>query len=193
MAACALFTPSTPHWVIFLALLDRRLLPLARIHRAQRHQLCRHRPAADEPGDQLRQRLPADVGRGRRRGRRDLHPDHPVRLRRPDSLSARDLSMAFVLVAVISSLSTLIFATSQAGRRRVARGESAVARRRRGRGGGVTPNSARSGAPRPRLLSQAQVDGGAIRRRCRDQLRAHVRIHELSPRLVHVRLTLRVL
>ena len=29
LAACALFTPSTPHWLIFLALLDRRLLPLA--------------------------------------------------------------------------------------------------------------------------------------------------------------------
>ena len=62
----------------------RRLLPLARIHRPQRHQLRRHRSAPDEPGHQLRQRVAADVGRGRRRGRRHLHPDHPGRLRRPD-------------------------------------------------------------------------------------------------------------
>ena len=72
LAACALFTPSTPHWLLVLDAARRRILPLARVHCPERHQLCRHRPAEDEPRHQLRQRLAADVGRGRDRGRGDL-------------------------------------------------------------------------------------------------------------------------
>ena len=55
-------------------LAGRRLFPLARIHRAQRARLRRHRSGAHEPRHQLRQRRAADVGRGRRRGRRRLGP-----------------------------------------------------------------------------------------------------------------------
>ena len=110
LAACALFTPLTPHWVLLVDAACRRLLPLARIHRPQRHQLRRHRPAAHEPRHQLRQRLAADVGRGRRRGGGDLRADDPARLRRSRRFEARDLSLAFVLVAIISSLSVFIFA-----------------------------------------------------------------------------------
>ena len=87
----------------------RRLLPLARIHRPQRHQLRRHRPAADEPGDQLRQRLPADVGGGRRRGRRASASSSSSSASATRRSMARDLSLAFVLVAAISSLSVLVF------------------------------------------------------------------------------------
>ncbi len=50
----------------------RRILPLAPIHRVECDQLCRRELAADEPGHQLRQRVSADVGSGRRRGRGDL-------------------------------------------------------------------------------------------------------------------------
>ena len=49
-----------------------RFLPFAPIHRLERDQLCRHRPAADEPRHQLRQRVAADVGGGRGRGGGDL-------------------------------------------------------------------------------------------------------------------------
>ena len=72
---------------------DRRLLPLARIHRAQRHQLRRHRAAADEPRHQLRQRLAADVGSGRSGGRGDLRADDPARLRRSDASGARPVAL----------------------------------------------------------------------------------------------------
>ena len=88
----------------------RRLLPLARVHRAQRHQLRRHRPAPDEPRHQLRQRLAADVGRGRRRRRRRSASRSSSSASATRRSTARDLSLAFVLVAIISSLSALIFA-----------------------------------------------------------------------------------
>ena len=74
LASYGLIGAGTPHALIFAGCW-RRLFPLARIHRAQRHRLRRHRPGADEPRDQLRQRRAADVGRRRRRGRRGLGSD----------------------------------------------------------------------------------------------------------------------
>ena len=53
----------------------RRLLPLAAVHQHQHAGLCRHRPAAHEPGHQLRQHGAAAVAeRGRGNGRH-----HPAR------------------------------------------------------------------------------------------------------------------
>ncbi len=106
----------------------RRLLPLARIHRPQRHQLRRHRPAADEPRHELRQRLAADVGRGRRRRRRHLHSGHPGRLRRPDPPFPRSLDRLRAGGDRLEPLDPHL-RPAEAGRRRRAR--RAGSRRRR--------------------------------------------------------------
>ena len=69
LAACALFTATTP----LLADHDhpggRRLLPLAAVHRHQHRRLCRGRARPDEPGHDAGQRQSATGGVGRRRGR----------------------------------------------------------------------------------------------------------------------------
>ena len=93
LAACALFTPTTPHWMLLVDAADRRLFPLARIHRPQRHQLRRHRAAADEPRHQLRQRVAADVGRDRSGGGGDLRANDPARLRRFRAAGARSFAL----------------------------------------------------------------------------------------------------
>ena len=72
---------------------DRRLFPFARIHRPQRHQLRRHRPAADEPRHKLRQRVAANVGRDRGGGGGDLRADNPARLRRSRAAGARSFAL----------------------------------------------------------------------------------------------------
>ena len=92
LAACALFTPSTPHWLLLLILLAGGFLPVAGLHRPERHQLRRHRPAAHEPRHQLRQRVAADVWSGRHRGGGDLRGSDPVRLRRFRAYGARPLA-----------------------------------------------------------------------------------------------------
>ncbi|MGY4332282.1 MFS family permease [Bradyrhizobium sp. LB7.2] len=57
---------------------DRRLLPLAGIHRDQHGGLCRSRDCADEPRHHARQRQPAARGLGRRRRGCRLGGDHDV-------------------------------------------------------------------------------------------------------------------
>ena len=67
LASYALIGAQTPHSADFPGPADRRLFPLAGVHRAQRDRLCRRAAIAHEPGDQFRQRLAADVAGGRRR------------------------------------------------------------------------------------------------------------------------------
>ena len=59
IAMCVLFTSATPMSGDFRAAADRRLLPVAAIHRDPGHDLCRRRAAADELGDQHRQHVAA--------------------------------------------------------------------------------------------------------------------------------------
>jgi hypothetical protein len=98
----------TPHWLIFMAAADRRLLPLARIHRAQRDRLRRHFPGAHEPRHQLRQRLAADVvSASASRSRRLVQ-----RLQwgfGDATLAPRDMQLSFFVVAAVSAASVLIF------------------------------------------------------------------------------------
>ena len=72
LAACALFTVTTPLTADLHHPGGRRLLPLAAVHRDQHGRLCRGRTGADEPRHHARQRQPATGDLGRRRGRRVL-------------------------------------------------------------------------------------------------------------------------
>ena len=92
LAACALFTPSTPHWLLLLMLLTGGFFRSLEFTALNAISYADIELAADEPRHQLRQRLAADVRGGRSRGRGDLRRSDPVRLRRFRAHGARPLA-----------------------------------------------------------------------------------------------------
>ena len=102
---------TTAHWLIFLALLSGGFVRSLEFTALNAISYADIDSAADEPGDELRQRVAADVWRGRRRGRRCLCIQADPGFGLGDqTLVSRDLSIAFVLVAIISSSAVLVFA-----------------------------------------------------------------------------------
>ena len=92
LAACALFTASTPHWALLLTLLAGGFFRSLEFTALNAISYADIDPAAHEPRHQLRQRLAADVGSARRRGRGDLRANDPVRLRRFCARGARPVA-----------------------------------------------------------------------------------------------------
>ncbi len=137
LASYGLIGSGTPHALILDGLAGGRLFPLARIHRAQRARLRRHRSGPNEPRHQLRQRRAADVGRRRRRARRGLGSIHPVHARRRPAGSARH-GVEFLRRRARLAVLGCVLLAARAGR---GRGGLGAARRRaagRGRGGRVS-------------------------------------------------------
>ena len=110
LAGCGLFTAADAPLAATGGAAGRRLLPLARIHRAQRHRLRRHQPGANEPRHQFRQRRAADVGRGRRRASPPPAFRRSAGVSATRRLSARDMTLSFGVVALITLSSVAIFA-----------------------------------------------------------------------------------
>ena len=108
LAVCALFTPTTPHWLIFLALLTGgffRSLEFTALNAISYADIDPPRMSRATSFASVSQQMSGAVGIAVaavciqiiQSGFGD------------QTLVARDLSLAFVLVAAISSLSTLIF------------------------------------------------------------------------------------
>ena len=158
MAAYALFTPSTPHWLIFLALLSGgffRSLEFTALNAISYADIDPPRMSRATSFASVSQQMSGALGVAVAAVCIQI-----IQVGFGDkTLFARDLSTAFVLVAVVSSLSTLVFTAAEAGRRRGARGQGAGARGRRGRARGIacaasnqggavrTPSSARRRSP----------------------------------------------
>jgi EmrB/QacA subfamily drug resistance transporter len=106
LGACALFTPSTPHWLIFLVLLAGgffRSLVFTALNAISYSDID---PSRMSRATSLSQQTSGAVGVAVA-----AICVEAIQLGFGDSrLQARDLSLAFVLVAMISSLSVLIFA-----------------------------------------------------------------------------------
>ena len=107
LAAIALFRPDTPHAADPGGAADRRLLPLAAVHQHQHAGLCRHRPAAHEPGHELRQHGAAAVPQ-RRRGTGAILLHLTMAARGGVLLQASDFVPAFLAVGVCAALSALV-------------------------------------------------------------------------------------
>ena len=110
MASYALFTPSTPHWLIFLALLAGgffRSLEFTALNAISYADIDPPRMSRATSFASVSQQMSGAIGVAVaavciqliQAGFGDM------------ALEARDLSLAFVAVAIISSLSTWIFAT----------------------------------------------------------------------------------
>ena len=109
LAACALFTVTTPLLLIMVILRGRRLLPLAAVHRHQHHRLCRGRAGADEPRHHAGQRLTSSwrfppASRSAR-----SRVETTMLVRHVTELSATDFAPAFLVVAIISAISAYFF------------------------------------------------------------------------------------
>ena len=110
MASYALFTPTTPHWLIFLALLAGgffRSLEFTALNAISYADIDPPRMSRATSFASVSQQMSGAVGIAVAAVCIQL-----IQVGFGDAtLAARDLSLAFVGVAVISSLSTLIFAT----------------------------------------------------------------------------------
>ncbi len=109
LAACALFTPATPHWLIFIALLTGgffRSLEFTALNAISYADIDPPRMSRATSFASVSQQMSGAVG--------VAVAAICIQLIQfgfgDNALSARDLSLAFVMVAVISSLSALIFA-----------------------------------------------------------------------------------
>jgi EmrB/QacA subfamily drug resistance transporter len=109
MASYALFTPSTPHWLIFLALLSGgffRSLEFTALNAISYADIDPPRMSRATSFASVSQQMSGAVGVALAAVCIQL-----IQFSLGDeTLYARDLSMAFVLVAIVSSLSVLIFA-----------------------------------------------------------------------------------
>jgi EmrB/QacA subfamily drug resistance transporter len=109
LASCALFTPSTPHWAIFLTLLVGgffRSLEFTALNAISYADIDGPRMSRATSFASVAQQMSGAVGVAVAAVCVQL-----IQLLLGDgTLGARDLSLAFIAVAIISSLSTLIFA-----------------------------------------------------------------------------------
>ena len=156
LAACALFTPLTPHWLLLITLLAGgffRSLEFTALNAISYADIDQPRMSRATSFASVSQQMSGAVGVAVAAICVEL-----IQLGFGDpALEARDLSLAFVLVAIISSLSVFIFVQAQAGRGRRSVGQARSAGESRARGGGI---SAAAGA------TQALVRRAPVARRC---------------------------
>ncbi len=109
LAACALFTPSTPHWLLFLILLTGgffRSLQFTALNAISYADIDLARMSRATSFASVSQQMSGAVGVAVA-----ALCIESIQLGFGDSgLEARDISLAFVMVALISSLSVLVFA-----------------------------------------------------------------------------------
>jgi EmrB/QacA subfamily drug resistance transporter len=110
LAACALFTPSTPHWLLLLTLLTGgffRSLQFTALNAISYADIEQPKMSRATSFASVSQQMSGAVGVAVAAICVEL-----IQFGFGDSeLTARDLSLAFVLVAIVSSLSVLVFAT----------------------------------------------------------------------------------